>query len=149
MIYLLSDPHGDINHKGLKQYLSEAGKDDLLILLGDICMKFEDTEENRIFTEWFLSSDKKIAFIDGNHENFKLLNKFPITNMFNAKMHLIAQNIYHVMRGEIMIINDLKFLCIGGAVSIDKIYRKKGVSYWDEENISKKDIDYEEGCFSL
>lgn len=141
MIYITGDTHGLIDTMKLKyfknKYFSEK---DVLIILGDagIVWSEEEIEEHIRF---YVSLNLIIIFIDGNHENFKLLNKFPITNMFNAKMHLIAQNIYHVMRGEIMIINDLKFLCIGGAVSIDKIYRKKGVSYWDEENISKKDID--------
>ena len=76
MIYIISDLHGDKNVKGLQEYLNIATDDDLLIVLGDICLQFADTEENREFTEYFLSLKKNIAFIDGNHENFKYLNTF-------------------------------------------------------------------------
>ncbi len=132
MIYLLSDPHGDINHKGLKQYLSEAGKDDLLILLGDICMKFEDTEENRIFTEWFLSSDKKIAFIDGNHENFDFLESFPEEEWNGGVVGRITENIVHLKRGNVYSICDKTFFVFGGCKSSAK-WKELGLWYPGEE----------------
>lgn len=132
MIYLLSDPHGDINHKGLKQYLSEAGKDDLLILLGDICMKFEDTEENRIFTEWFLSSDKKIAFIDGNHENFDFLESFPEEEWNGGVVGRITENIVHLKRGNVYNICGKTFFVFGGCKSSAK-WKEMGLWYPGEE----------------
>ena len=76
MIYFLSDLHGGERIGELTKYLDEAGDSDLLIVLGDIGLKFRDTEENRAFDDLILSSKKKIAFIDGNHENFDFLETF-------------------------------------------------------------------------
>ena len=75
MIYVLSDIHGDRNFKGLEDYISKADDNDLLIILGDVGLSFEKTEENRIFTDFFLSIKKNIAIVDGNHENFDYLKK--------------------------------------------------------------------------
>ncbi|MBQ2741645.1 MAG: metallophosphoesterase, partial [Oscillospiraceae bacterium] len=77
MIYLISDIHGEADFKGLLQYIEKATEDDLLLILGDVCFKFEDTEENRKFTEFFLSIKKNIAIVDGNHENFEVIKSFP------------------------------------------------------------------------
>ena len=73
MIRFLSDQHGGERLGELEKYLSTESDSDLLIILGDVGLRFADTEENRQFDEMFLSSKKKIAFIDGNHENFKYL----------------------------------------------------------------------------
>ena len=72
MIYLLSDLHGEL-YPELLEYAKGAGEGDLLILLGDIGLAFDKSEENGRFTEEFLSLGIKIAFIDGNHENFEYL----------------------------------------------------------------------------
>ena len=48
MIYLISDIHGDKNFKGLQDYLRIAKDDDLLIVLGDVSLEFENTVINVI-----------------------------------------------------------------------------------------------------
>ena len=77
MIYLISDPHGGEVMRGLERYLEVCTDSDLLIILGDLGIRFENTEQNRQFTEWFLSLDKHIAVVEGNHENHAFLNSFP------------------------------------------------------------------------
>ncbi|MBQ5926880.1 MAG: metallophosphoesterase, partial [Clostridia bacterium] len=93
MIYFISDIHADIRFKGLQEYLKTATDDDLLIVLGDVGLQFENTEENRAFTKAFLSSKKKIAFLDGNHENFAYLNGFPTEEWNGGKVHRLSENV--------------------------------------------------------
>ena len=56
-------------------------------------------------------------------------------------MHQIDKYIFHVLRGEIMTLEGKTFLCIGGAVSIDKALRTPYISWWPAEEISFHDID--------
>ena len=98
MIYLLSDLHGDINFKGLKEYINTATDDDLLIVLGDIGLKFENTEQNRVFDKEFLKINKNIAFIDGNHENFDYLNSFPEIEWNGGIAGKLSDNIFYLNR---------------------------------------------------
>jgi len=141
MIYITGDTHGlfDINKLDYfnKIYISDK---DVLIILGDvgIVWKNEDLENMKKIYEILGIT---IIFIDGNHENFHLLNTFPVIEKYGAKMHRISNNIFHVLRGEIMTINDKSFLCIGGARSIDRMYRKLNKSYWVEEMITDADIE--------
>ena len=66
-----------------------------------------------------------------------------------AKMHKVSRHIYHVMRGEIMKLEGFTFLCLGGACSTDKEYRKEGVSWWKDEEITNEDVNNALNTFSL
>ena len=64
MIYLAADPHADLNFAPILDYIERAEEGDLLIILGDVGLYFEDTEQNRRFNDFFLSIKKNVAFID-------------------------------------------------------------------------------------
>ncbi|MBE7049752.1 MAG: hypothetical protein E7394_03155 [Ruminococcaceae bacterium] len=131
MIYFLSDLHSNINFSTLKNYLDIATDDDLLIILGDIGLKFEKTQQNREFDDYFLSINKKIAFIDGNHENFDYLKTFPEKEWNGGTAGRITENIIHLKRGNVYTINGKKFFVFGGCKSSDK-WKKAGLWHPDE-----------------
>lgn len=132
MIYFISDLHEDINFKGLQDYLKIATDNDLLIILGDIGLNFRETEENKEFTKQFLSIDKKIAFIEGNHENFDYYNSFPVIDWCGGKAHKITDNIVHLIRGNIYDIEGVKAFTFGGCKSSDK-WKEEGLWFFGEE----------------
>ena len=139
MIYITGDTHGNIDFAKLKKYFSNryVTKKDYLIILGDAGIVW--SEEDCYIWDYAMLG-LTVLFIDGNHENFELLNKFPIVTYKGAKCHRLYRDIYHIMRGEIININGLSFFCMGGATSIDKAQRLNRISWWEEENISNKDI---------
>ena len=136
MIYLLSDNHGGEHVDGLKKYYEIATDDDLLIILGDVGLKFTDTEENRVFDELFLSAPKKIAFIDGNHENFRYLYSYPEEDWCGGKVHRLTENIVHLERGYVFEINGKSFFVFGGCKSSDA-WKKRGL--WQPEETPTED----------
>ena len=147
MIYFLSDQHGGESYGEIQKYLDTAGEDDLLIILGDLGLKFQDTEENRAFDEFILSAKKKIAFIDGNHENFDALNAYPVEKWKGGNVHRIRNNIFHLMRGQIFRIGGQSIFVMGGAYSRDRAMRTEGLSYWRAELPSRE--EYEEAARNL
>ncbi len=132
MIYFLSDPHGDLSFTALDNYLENAKAEDLLIILGDICLEFEQTKKNKAFTERFLNIDKKIAFLDGNHENFEYINSFPEEEWNGGRVHRLTDNIVHLMRGEIYEIEGNTFFTFGGCKSSAK-WKEIGLWFDGEE----------------
>lgn len=44
-------------------------------------------------------------------------------------------------RGEIFNINNQTFFCFGAARSVDKAYRKEGISWWPEEQGSREEME--------
>ena len=139
MIYITGDTHGNIDFSKLKRYFSNryVSKKDYLIILGDAGIVWSKKD---CFIWDYALLGLNVLFIDGNHENFELLNRFPVVEYKGAKCHRIYRNIYHIIRGEIIYINGLSFFCMGGATSIDKAQRINHISWWEEENISNKDI---------
>ena len=140
MIYITGDTHGLIDFQKLKTYFRHryVSKNDILIILGDAGIVWSETDCSLFDYE---TLGPTVFFIDGNHENFTLLNRFPVVERFGAKVHYLSHDIFHVFRGEILKINGKSFLCLGGATSIDKEYRVPGISWWAEEHICDEDID--------
>lgn len=139
MIYITGDTHGKIDFKKLEAYFKNeyVSNKDYLIILGDAGIVWSQKE---MFISDYSMLGLTVFYIDGNHENFDLLNTFPILTKNGAKCHLLSKNVYHIMRGEILKLNDLLFLCIGGATSIDKFFRIEGKSWWNDEHITDFDI---------
>ena len=132
MIRLLSDLHGGENIQGFLQYLEIAEENDLLILLGDVGLKFADTEENRRFDELLLSTRKNIAFLDGNHENFAYINSFPVEDWNGGKVHRITDTVVHLMRGNVYTLENQTYFVFGGCKSSAK-WKEMGLWYPGEE----------------
>ena len=141
MVFITGDTHGDIDFdKLLLLKEKNLSYDDYLIICGDagICWSPHTFQYH---LDLFNGLGCTIIFVDGNHENFNMLSQCPLVEYLGAVMHQIDKHIFHVLRGEIMTIERKTFLCIGGAVSIDKIYRVPYSSWWPEEEITYHDID--------
>ena len=86
--------------------------------------------------------------VDGNHENFDIINSLPEQEMFGSKVGVIKNSIFHLKRGQIYNIDGQTFLAMGGAVSIDKdsrlIREARGENkqWWAEELWTKAEEDY-------
>ena len=62
-----------------------------------------------------------VLFVSGNHENYDLLEAFPITEWHGGKVQLIFDSVIHLMRGQVYEIQSKKFFTFGGASSHDII----------------------------
>ena len=80
-------------------------------------------------------------FVDGNHENFDLLNSYPVEEWNGGRIHKINESIFHLMRGEIFNIGRYSFFTFGGVFSHDIYRRKEGVSWWQSELPVQDEID--------
>ena len=151
MIYLTGDLHGEIDLPKLDEFFVYAGKnlsrEDYVIILGDFGMIFgADThidypwEENRV-KEYFDEKYPWITlFVDGNHENFVHLNKFPTKDWNGGKVSVLSENCLWLHRGQVFTIENKTFFTMGGAYSIDKPWRKPLISWWSQEDITDDDM---------
>lgn len=135
MIYITGDIHGDIIRfsRSFMPYESLWTKDDYLIICGDFGFIFKNDEEEKTHLDALEKKPYTILWVDGNHENFEALYKYPIESWNGGAVHRIRKNIFHLMRGQVFTIEGKKFFTFGGAYSIDRYMRTKGISYWDEE----------------
>ncbi|MFF2154460.1 metallophosphoesterase family protein [Paenibacillus chitinolyticus] len=153
MIYITGDIHGTIsvgsrfNKRNFPEQKSLTKKD-YVIVAGDFGLIWDGSREDQYWLKW-LHKEKPFTtlFIDGNHENFDLLEQYPVEIWNGGKVHKINSSVIHLMRGQVFTIENKKFFTFGGAASHDKEYRKEGKSWWRREMPSKD--EYEEGLENI
>lgn len=166
-VFLTGDVHGSID-RFTDWYFPEQDnfedEENYLIVLGDFGLIFSE-EESRIEKrnlDYLASKNYTTLFIDGNHENFDRLYKYPIVDWNGWRVHKIKNNIYHLIRGEVYEIMGKKFFAFGGAASHDirdgilekdderlktwrydrqKMFRINHVSWWKEEMPSEEEME--------
>lgn len=139
------DTHGDLNFKRIFQ-ARKLGYTHLIIC-GDFGYIWTGDKKEQKQLDYLNKIGVQVLFCDGNHEGFNILNSYPITEMYDGKVHKIRDNIIHLMRGEIYHIDNKSFFVFGGANSTDKEYRIEGKSWWKEEMPSNEEQEY--GLYNL
>jgi len=151
MIYVTGDTHGelDIDKLNMKNFPQqrEMNKHDLVIIAGDFGCIWSGGKRDEYWLDWLESRNFTTLWIDGNHENFSLINQYPVTEWKGGKVHQIRPSVIHLMRGQVFNIDGQTFFAFGGALSIDKHYRKEFISWWSEEIPNNREI--EEGLRNL
>ena len=103
MIYVTGDTHRS-DLLGLHVFCDshpELTKNDYIIIAGDF---------GGVWAKETLESDLKpfsalpatVLFVDGNHENFDLINTYPVEVWNGVKVHKIKSDIIHWMRGRVV-----------------------------------------------
>jgi predicted phosphodiesterase len=150
-IFITGDIHGDIDiHKlNSESFIEgkELTKDDYVIIAGDFGLVWSGPKKDEWWLKWLDEKPWTTLFIDGNHENFDLLDAYPVEEWNGGKVHKIKPSIIHLMRGQVFNLNGKKFFTFGGASSIDKERRIEGQSWWAREIPSY--AEYEEGLATL
>jgi hypothetical protein len=93
-----------------------------------------------------------VYWIDGNHEYFAdprtddiharflwndVLVKKPLLSLTEPTE--VRKNMIYVPRGTVMEMNGKTIAFLGGAESMDKVYRREGISWFPEESIRRED----------
>ncbi len=143
MIFITGDTHGKIDFDKLTAFAEnnpKLTKKDYVIVAGDFGGLWfpEYLEEDLARYENLPFS---VLFVDGNHENFDLLNGYPIEEWQGGKVHKVTPHVFHLMRGQVFTIEGKTFFTFGGGTSIDKCFRVEKESWWREEIPSQKEID--------
>ena len=138
MIYMISDLHADYTLEGLGEYIRIGTQDDLLLILGDVGLKFQDTASNRRFDEYFMSIKKPIAIVDGNHENHPYLRSVPTEERYGGPVYKLTDNIVCLKRGNIYEIEGKSFFVMGGCKSSQR-WHDMGLLY-EFEDPSEEEI---------
>lgn len=147
-IFITGDVHGniDISKLNTKHFPEQKSltRDDYVIIAGDFGVPWSNPEDktDQYLLKWHENKPYTTLFIDGNHENFDALETYPIVNFKGALCHQLRPHVYHVMRGEVLNIGEHVIWCMGGAQSHDKIYRTEFISWWSQEEPTKKEWDH-------
>jgi hypothetical protein len=101
----------------------------------------------------------KTLCLFGNHENYNRILKCPLVDIGigNLVYQVWDEDIYYLQRGKIYNIDGKKILALGGALSVDKLWRTEDISWWPQEywsfqeskdclDLIEKDNDFDYIC---
>lgn len=135
MIYVTGDTHGQNDYFKLFVFAKKnknLTKKDYVIIAGDFGAIWDRRTLQKDLDK-YSKLPWTTLFVDGNHENFNIINSFPIETWNGGKVHKIREDIIHLTRGQVFEIEGKKIFTMGGATSIDKKWRVPGISWWKEE----------------
>ena len=163
MIYATGDTHTDWIRRLSKRSFpeqEEMTKEDYVIVLGDFGIwEGSDAEQKRL--DWLEERPFTTLFVDGNHENYDVLDAYPVSLWHGGKVHEIRPSVIHLMRGQVFDIDGLSFFSFGGARSHDiqdgvlekgdprikeyrreyRMFRINHVSWWEREMPNEEEIE--------
>lgn len=145
MIYITGDTHipVDIQRLSSKNFPrgKEMTKNDYVIIAGDFGGVWDGTNEEKYWIKWLKEKSFSVLFVDGNHENFDMLKSLPEIPFCGGMVHKVDDGIYHLMRGEVYVIEGKKIFTFGGASSHDKDIRTEGKNWWKDELPSNAEME--------
>ena len=171
MIFVTGDTHAEWQTRfGFNSFPEgrELTKKDYVLVLGDFGIWDNSKRENHDL-DWMEKRPWTTLFIDGNHENYDILDGLPVSEWNGGKVHFVRPSVLHLMRGQVFNIDGMSIWTFGGARSHDirdgilepgdprikewrnsweqKLYRINHVSWWEREVPSEEEM--EEGLENL
>ncbi len=140
MIYITGDTHGSFNRVETFCRENHTTKDDILIILGDAGINYHRGYMDIMKKDFLAELPITLLCIHGNHEQ----RPFTIPTYTEQEWHggiVYAEkeypNILFAKDGEVYDLDGQKAIAIGGAYSIDKMYRiMYGYGWWEDEQPS-------------
>lgn len=132
LIHVTGDLHGDIRRFDAPA-VRRLKSGDSLIVCGDFGFIWNGDEAEQKVLQKLQKKKYQILFVDGPHENFDLLEQYPVEEWNGGKVHRIAENILHLMRGEVFRIEGRLIFAFGGGESQEKHFRIDAGKWWAHE----------------
>ena len=143
MVFVTGDTHGSETVGKLDNIAiayPHLTKEDYVIVAGDFGGCWNSSEE-RALKERMKRLPYTLLFVDGNHENFVRLSQYPLEKWKGGRVRRLLPDVLFLMRGQIFEIEEMTFLTLGGAESDDKEKRREGISWWEEESVTYRDVE--------
>lgn len=146
MFFVTGDVHGDLKDFTSRKF-GRIKKNDNIVVCGDLGLLWTGDKSELRNIKKLGKRKYNILFVDGAHENFDLLNSYPVTEWNGGKVHVLSGNFIHLMRGQVYTIDGKKIFTFGGGESADREMRTPHQTWWEEELPTMEEM--EEGVKNL
>ena len=99
MICVTGDLHGDIT-RFRSPVLKKLRRGDALIITGDFGCIWDGSKKEKKMLKKLGKKKYNVLFAEGVHENFDLLEEYPVEQWCGGKTRLISGNLRQLMRGQ-------------------------------------------------
>ena len=138
--WITGDCHGDHDGKKLGTDKFPEGtlcdRSDVIAVTGDFGYWWNSSKSDHYWRKWLAQKKYTIVFVDGNHENFPMMERSEQVVKFGNTCNQLLDNVFWLRRGKVYEINGVKCFAFGGAMSTDKAHRTTYIDWWPEEQPS-------------
>ncbi|MBO6229563.1 MAG: metallophosphoesterase [Ruminiclostridium sp.] len=113
MILVTGDIHGDTKRFTDKR-IRKLRKGDTLIVCGDLGLIWDGSDREKRTLRKLGRRKYNILFVEGAHENFDELEKYPTEPWNGGTSRLISGNLRQLLRGSVFVIEGRKVFAFGG-----------------------------------
>lgn len=143
-LMILGDVHGQTNWAVKMIRQAKRKNVDKIVQVGDFGVWTHWPEGIRFLdtlNEELRKSGIKLYFVAGNHENFDHLDWHESNGPKDTNSHAyLRTHILYTGRMNHWVWDDKTFFAAGGAVSVDRQYRKLGDTWWSQERLSVENV---------
>jgi hypothetical protein len=138
MIYVTGDLHGDFSR--FKAF-SKLTADDILLVCGDFGFIWDGSRREKSLLKKIGKFKYTVAFLDGCHENFDLLEQYEVATWNGGRIRKISGKLIHLTRGQIFTVDGKKIFVFGGGQSPDFEIRRDTHTLSPRELPTVEEID--------
>jgi 3-oxoacid CoA-transferase subunit A len=114
------------------------------VILGDGAFMWPGGQKTDLFNYKVLAHRPfPVLCVLGNHEPVYGMKDVPEADIGIGEKVMVVNNdrpfVAYLKRGKIYVIDGFKFLVLGGALSVDKEYRKRSKTWWENEYWSESE----------
>lgn len=147
MIYITGDIHGDFT-RFKSPMLRKLRKNDALIVCGDFGFIWDGTTKEKKLLKKIGKLRYNVLFVEGSHDNYDLLEDYPVEEWCGGKTRPISGRLRQLMRGQVFEIAEKTVFAFGGGQSDDTtVELVEGENWWRREIPSEYEL--EEGLRNL
>lgn len=146
MIYITGDVHGDYS-RFKSPMLRKLKKNDALIICGDFGFIWNGSKKEQKLLKKIGKLRYNVLFVEGSHDNYDLLESYPVEEWCGGKTRLISGKLRQLMRGQVFTIAEKVVFSFGGGQSDDSVELVEGENWWVRE--IPTDEELQEGLDNL
>ncbi len=113
MIYVTGDVHGELK-KFSSSEIRKLRKNDYLIICGDFGFIWNGNREEKSFLRKIGKKKFTTLFIEGAHDNYALIESYPLVDFCGGKARSISGRLYYLERGHVFDIDGKTVFAFGG-----------------------------------
>lgn len=135
MICITGDMHHEFSRFTRANFprQTQMTKDDYVIICGDFGGVLDGSIPEQELLDALNSLPFTLLFLDGDHENFSLLESYPVSEWHGGKVQFIRSSVIHLMRGQVYQLDGKSFFTMGGALSLYMEYLIENEGWWQHE----------------